>query len=99
MTYDDTVPSQCGVTQHPNGDDADATINSTSHEHNETITDEQGNAWYDAVGYENGDKCNFIFGPLTGLAGKKYNQVINTHHYILQEEWSDKSSKCVQKGL
>src|SRR5205807_1954040 len=54
--YTMTVPSACDSGQHPNGDDADPTINVVSHEHNEAITDEQGNAWYDRVGYENGDK-------------------------------------------
>src|SRR5262249_28907593 len=44
----------CDEGQYPNGGDADPTINVTSHEHNEAITDPQGNAWYDLAGYENG---------------------------------------------
>src|SRR5581483_7249122 len=35
MPYADTVPSACDAGEHPNGNDADATINVTSHEHNE----------------------------------------------------------------
>ena len=100
MPYADTVPSSCDAGNRPNSDDADATLNVTSHEHNEAITDPQGNSWYDAAGFENGDKCAWIFGgQLGGTTGHKYNQVINGHHYELQEEWSNQSSHCVQTGL
>src|SRR5205814_1059532 len=99
MPYADTVPSACDAGQHPNGDDADATINVTSHEHNEAITDPQGSAWYDRRGYENGDKCAWNFGTTTGPSGAKYNQTINGAHYFLQQEWSNKTSRCVLTGL
>jgi len=99
MPYADTVPAACDAGNHPNGDDADATINVTSHEHNETITDENGNAWYDRRGYENGDKCAWKFGTqLGGTSGSYYNQTINGHHYELQMEYSNRSSKCVLTG-
>jgi hypothetical protein len=98
MPYADTVPAACDAGQHPNGDDADATINVTSHEHNEAITDWQGNAWYDRRGYENGDKCAWNFGTVSGPSGAEYNQTINGNHYFLQQEWSNKSSHCVLTG-
>jgi hypothetical protein len=93
----DTEPGVCDSGNAPNGDQAsDSTINVVSHEHNETITDQQGNAWYDAAGYENGDKCAWIFGtPLGGSPGSQYNQVIGSGRYYLQEEWSNASSSCV----
>jgi hypothetical protein len=99
MPYADTVPSACGTGQRPNGNDADDTINVTSHEHNETITDEQGNAWYDLAGYEDGDKCAWIFGAASGPNGAEYNQTINGHHYYLQEEYSNHDRTCIQTGL
>jgi hypothetical protein len=100
MPYADTVPAACDGGQHPNGSEADATINVTSHEHNETITDEQGNAWYDRRGYEDGDKCAWKFGTqLGGTSGQQYNQVIDGDHYELQMEYSNKSSSCVLTGL
>ena len=99
MPYADTVPSACDAGQHPNGNDADATINVTSHEHNETITDENGNAWYDSAGYEDGDKCAWIFGAASGSNGAEYNQTINGHHYFMQEEYSNRDRTCIQKGL
>ncbi len=97
--YADTVPAACDAGQHPNGDDADATINVTSHEHNEAITDQQGSAWYDKQGAENGDKCAWTFGTALGsTASGQYNQLINGGTYYLQREWSNYSSGCVLTG-
>jgi hypothetical protein len=87
----------------PNGRDADTTINTISHEHNEAITDPltdpSSTAWIAADGNENGDLCAFGFGaPLGGAPGvDAYNQVINGHHYHLQQEWSNKVNGCIQR--
>jgi hypothetical protein len=90
----------CDPGQYPNGssNQADPTINVTSHEHNEAITDPRLNAWYDANGAENGDKCAWLFGSLAGPGGAQYNQTINGHHYLLQMEWSNANPDltCVQ---
>jgi hypothetical protein len=89
----------CDEGQYPNGSNhADPTINVVSHEHNESITDPQLNAWYDAQGNENGDKCAWTFGTVSGPNGAEYNQTINGHHYWLQQEWSNAnpSLACVQ---
>jgi hypothetical protein len=102
MPYADTVPSGCDAGQHPNNNDADATINVTSHEHNEAITDWQGNAWFDRRGAENGDKCAWNFGSSLGSTGgsnTSYNQVIGSGKYYLQQEWSNARSGCVLTGL
>jgi hypothetical protein len=99
MPYAAYVSRACGSGQSPNGNDADSTINVTSHEHNETITDPLGNAWYDSSGNENGDKCAWNFGaPLGGGAGAEYNQAIGSGHYYLQQEWSNARSGCVLTG-
>jgi hypothetical protein len=102
MPYADTVPAACDSGQHPNGDDADATLNVTSHEHNETITDPLGSAWYDRNGNENGDKCAWNFGTSIGststTSASAYNQVIGANPYYLQQEWSNASSGCVLTG-
>lgn len=97
MPYANTYKS-CSAGVFPNnvigGDpDADATINVTSHEHAEAITDPQGNAWYNNQGKENGDLCAWNFGGATSA-----NQTINGNPYYLQQEWSNKSSKCVLSG-
>lgn len=96
MPYTATDLSACGSGQYPNGDPAaDSEINVLSHEQNETITDEHLNAWYDRRGYEIGDKCAWNFGTTLGNNGYgDYNQVINTHDYYVQQEWSNASSAC-----
>ena len=95
--YADTVPSACDAGGHPNGasTEADATINVASHEHRESINDPLGTAWYDQQGYEGSDKCAWNFGT---LLGSDYNQVINGHHYFLQQEWSNNGSTCALHG-
>jgi hypothetical protein len=40
-----------------------ALANVTGHEFSETMTDPRLNAWYDAQGEENGDKCAWTFSP------------------------------------
>jgi hypothetical protein len=87
----------------PNDPDADTTINTISHEHNEAITDPltdpSSTAWIAADGNENGDLCAYGFGtPLGGTLGlDAYNQVINGHHYELQQEWSNQANGCIQR--
>ena len=99
IPYANTVSRVCDAGQHPNDDDADATINLISHEHNEAITDPLGNAWFDRSGQENGDKCAWTFGaPLGSTPDGAYNQVINGHPYYLQQEWSNLSGGCVLTG-
>lgn len=87
---DEHLDGDTSSIQSPNGNpDADVEVSPTSHEMSEAFTDPNGNAWYDAVGYENGDECAYVYGKLGGPAGKHYNQTINGHHYLTQEEFSD----------
>jgi hypothetical protein len=91
----------CDVGEYPNGisNQADPTINVVSHEDNEAITDPQVNissAWYDAAGYEIGDKCAWTFGTRSGSAGAQYSNTINGHNYFLQEEYSNDGHVCLQ---
>jgi hypothetical protein len=86
--------SNTGGNQTPNANiDADSEISITSHEISETITDPQGNAWYDGSGNENGDDCAYIFGDNLSWGGAgqgaHYNQTINGHHYFIQSEFSN----------
>jgi hypothetical protein len=85
----------------PNDHDADATINTVSHEHNEAISDPFGDGWWsaDVDSDEIADLCAEDFGstPLGTLAnGQPYNQLINGHQYSLQEEYSNDNSSCVR---
>jgi hypothetical protein len=84
--------------------DAEVTLVTAGHETNEAITDPEGNGWMDPNGFEVGDKCESgpqIGNPLGFAAdGSPYNQVINGHKYLLQEEWANVDSAgnddCVQ---
>ena len=94
MPYTGTNLDACGVTTSPNNDfAADSTINVTSHEHMEAVTDPQLNAWYDAQGNENGDKCAWNFGT-PSLDNGNANVQWNSHFYLVQQEWSNASSGC-----
>ena len=95
-----------GGVQAPNGAsnrDADVEISPLSHEVAEAITDPDGNAWYDLAGYENGDDCAYVYGTLSGSLGAQYNQTINGHRYLTQEEFSNEAwnapatEPCVQR--
>jgi hypothetical protein len=88
------------IHQYPNGSasGADLTINVLSHEHNEAITDPHPwTGWADPSGQENGDKCAWTYGALSGPNGAEYNQTINGHHYLLQQEWDNATHSCKQK--
>ena len=101
--YAGTTPgctfSLVGQQGFPNAHDADATINTISHEHNEAISDPFGDAWWaaDTGNDEIADLCEGDFGsaPLGTANGQPYNQLINGHPYSVQEEYSNDNSSCV----
>ena len=97
--YESPVGPTCGteknfhVVESPNGNpNADVEISPTSHEIMEAVTDPDVNlGWYDSSGFENGDECAYVFGSTNGTTGKLYNQVIGGHHYLTQEEFSNRN--------
>jgi hypothetical protein len=81
--------------------DAEATIDSAAHETVEAMTDPEGVGWMDSNGFEVADKCEFgpQYGPPLGTSnGSPYNQVINGHHYLIQEMYSVAGNACVQQS-
>jgi hypothetical protein len=92
--YGETKKS-CTLPIPANGNPADSTINTTSHEHREMINDPLLNAWFDRDGNEGSDKCAWKFGTLLGATPDgPYNQVINGDAYLLQQEWSNATNDC-----
>jgi hypothetical protein len=90
--------SGCRTPSSPNNDiAADSTINVTSHEHMEAVTDPQLDAWYDLTGQENGDKCAWDFGSRS-LNGGTANVQWNTHYYVVQQEWNNSIGGCSLSG-
>ncbi len=92
--------------EHPNGNPSDATIGGgLAHEHSESVTDPELNAWYDSKGREVADKCRTFkeateYGEPLGKApdGSNYNQVINGDLYWYQQEWSNEAAGCEQRS-
>ena len=85
----------CNPGSSPNNNDADQTINVSSHEQMEAATDPLLNAWYDSSGSEIGDKCAWIFGARnTSGADVTWHK----HGYIVQKEWDNARTKCVLSG-
>jgi hypothetical protein len=91
--YAETKPT-CTLGTNPNGDEADSTINTASHEHREMINDPTIDAWYDRAGNEGSDKCAWKFGTYASNGTGFYNQVINGHDYMIQKEWSNALKGC-----
>ena len=87
-----------GDTTSPNGDiGMDAVADDLIHELSETTTDPDISAWYTKNGEENGDLCNFVYGP-TFLAsnGSHANHTFGDRDYLVQEIWDRVNSVCSQ---
>jgi IPT/TIG domain len=95
----------CDSGEHPSESPAEGTIQGgLSHEHNESITDPEISAWFDARGEEIGDKCRTFeasseYGPFLGTApdGAPYNQVVDSGLYLYQQEFSNETRTCEQR--
>jgi hypothetical protein len=88
----DRCPSACEEQSvSPNGDSgADGMASIMAHETNEAISDPDLNAWYDTSGNENGDKCVWKWGPVTGSLGNgAYNTAVAGHHWLIQMNWEN----------
>ncbi len=97
--------SGCDSSEHPNESPSDsALLGGLSHEHNESTTDPELDAWYASNGEENGDKCRTFtdsseYGTPLGKApdGSRYNQLVNGNEYWYQQEWSNETTNCLQR--
>ena len=73
-------------------------VNVVSHELFETITDPgvgfNDNGWYDNAGYEIGDKCAYIYGPISAADGQGDITTSAGEDYFIQEEYSNAVSDC-----
>lgn len=81
----------------PNGNaGVDGMISVIAHELEETATDPDLNAWYDASGYENADKCAWTFGSNPSLlpSGAYYNMTLGGTNYLIQRNLKASDNKC-----
>jgi len=79
----------------------DAMVSVIAHELEESVTDPLLNAWYDANGSENADKCAWTFGSSQTLlpSGAYANAVLPTstggpRNYLVQRALAPQDSKC-----
>ncbi len=95
----------CDTGKHPSESPAEGTLQGgLSHEHNESVTDPELNAWFGPEGDEVADKCrspieSTEFGVPLGTAadGAPYNQVVDGVEYLYQQEWSNRTLSCEQR--
>jgi hypothetical protein len=98
MPFGNLTVCQVSGTPSPNGDAlADAVASTASHEISEAITDPLLNAWFTALGNENGDLCAYNYGTNTWDAGLA-NQQWNGNFYELQQEFNNHAAACTQVG-
>ncbi len=93
---DPAFPGACSaLAGSPNNDEAaDAAVNLIAHETEETTTDENLDAWYDAVGAENADKCAWNFGSTyTTSNGATANIVVGGKDWLIQMNWVNAAIK------
>jgi hypothetical protein len=84
----------------PNGDvPVDGMISVLAHEIAEAGSDPELNAWTDASGQENADKCAWTFGTTqTASGGGQYNVVAGGKQYLIQQNWSAGDQQCEQSA-
>jgi hypothetical protein len=83
-------PNVCPeYTPSPNGvPDADEMVDILGHELSETVTDPYVDAWYDASGQENADKCAWTFGTMFQTTSGAYaNLTLDGKPYLVQRNW------------
>jgi hypothetical protein len=80
----------------PNGDvPVDGMISVLAHEIAEAGSDPELNAWTDASGQENADKCAWTFGTTQAASGGgQYNVVAGGKQYLIQQNWSATDQQC-----
>ena len=81
----------------PNGDPhADAEVSTLVHEIEETTTDPLGNAWFDAQGYENADKCAWTWGTTYNNGTGVANVNLGGKDFLIQRNWLNVGSGSCQ---
>ena len=72
------------------GTGVDGAINVIAHELEESVTDPDGNAWYDFIGRENTDKRAWIFGTTyTAPNGSTANMHLGARDFLIQQNWAN----------
>ncbi|KAI9355347.1 phosphate-induced protein 1 conserved region-domain-containing protein [Zopfochytrium polystomum] len=73
---------------------ADGPMSAIAHEITEAASDRFGDAWFDADGEENGDKCNGNYLGLQFQGSEGYNVDFNGHLFLIQSNWDVITQSC-----
>ncbi len=88
----DRCPSACEAqTVSPNGNaGADGMASILAHEFEESISDEDLNAWHTRRGYENADICAWTWGTTFKVAnGSLANMMLGGNYYLIQQNFAN----------
>lgn len=87
-----------GLTPTPNADrPADVEVNTLAHELEESATDPRLNAWYDAAGNENADKCAWTWGTTyKTTTNATANIKVGTKDFLIQRNWRVNTQACAK---
>lgn len=87
----DRCPTSCEVQtgKSPNGNPgADGLVSILAHELDESVTDPDLSAWFDAQGGENADKCAWTYGTTRTVSnGSQANVKLGGKDYLIQQNW------------
>ncbi|MEO8295429.1 MAG: PKD domain-containing protein, partial [Gemmatimonadota bacterium] len=94
-------PTGCSINSTPpNGDAAaDRVISVVAHEVEESTTDYLLNAWYDASGQENADKCAYMYGTTYNNGTGVANMKIGAKDFLIQMNWVNSGNGGCLQGL
>ena len=83
--YNRTCAAQ---TSTPNGNiGLDSMASVMVHEIDEVLTDPFFTAWLDASGYENADKCAWVWGQVFRIGTARYDITLGSLKYLIQTNW------------
>ena len=75
---------------------ADAMVSVAAHELVEAVSDPLGLSWYDQAGYENADKCAWVFGTATKAEnGSFMNMSFGDREYLIQQNVAANTNTCI----
>ncbi len=81
----------------PNGNPAaDAMVSVIAHEFVEAVSDPEGLSWYDQAGFENADKCAWMYGKASKTANGSFaNMKLGERQYLVQQNVAANTNTCV----